>query len=126
MADTNIQGLDSLVAWTKSIEFALRVYKDVLPLLPSREQWNLREQIRRAASSVPANIAEGHGRATRKDYAQFLSIARGSLMETESLLSLVLRLDFMQSGKSEQAFHLITEISKMLTVLRQRLLEPHR
>jgi four helix bundle protein len=57
-------------------------------LLPKEEQYRLTGQILRAAASVPANIAEGHARGTRKDYAHFVSIARGSLAETETFLQL--------------------------------------
>ena len=62
MTNDNIQGLETLEAWKKSKTLALEIYKKILPLLPPEEKWNLNQQIRRAASSVPANIAEGHGR----------------------------------------------------------------
>jgi four helix bundle protein len=79
-------------------------------------------QITRAAASVPANIAEGRGRASRKDFANFLAIAKGSLMETETFLMLAVRLTYLSQVDADPVFVLITEISKMLTSLRSRLL----
>jgi four helix bundle protein len=70
---------------------------------------------------VPANIAEGFSRATRKDYANFLPIAKGSLMETETFLMLAIRLSYISRADASVALAMITEISKMLTVLRSRL-----
>ena len=78
-------------------------------------------QIRRAAVSVPANIAEGFSRQTSKDYAYFLSVAKGSLMETETLLSLSMRLGYLTEEQLRPVFTLITEVEKMLSVLRKRI-----
>jgi four helix bundle protein len=80
-------------------------------------------QLTRAAASVPANIAEGQARGSRKDYANFLAIAKGSLMETETFLMLAVRLNCVKPSEGVPAFSLITEISKMLTSLRSRLLD---
>jgi len=80
-------------------------------------------QITRAAASVPANIAEGHARATRKNFANFVAIAKGSLMETETFLMLAVRLNYLTEGAASVALGLITENSKMLTALRSRLKE---
>lgn len=79
-------------------------------------------QVTRAVASVPANIAEGHARGSRKDYAHFLAVAKGSLMETETFLMLALRLNYLTEDQSRPALTLVTEISKMLTSLRSRLL----
>ena len=76
----------------------------------------------RAAASVPANIAEGYARSTRRDYANFISIAKGSLMETETYLLLSIRLGFISEEAVSDLLDLVTEISKMLTALRNRLL----
>jgi four helix bundle protein len=72
---------------------------------------------------VPANIAEGNARGTKRDYANFLSVAKGSLMETETFLMLFVRLKYLTQEETAAAFSLITEISKMLTALRRRLQE---
>jgi four helix bundle protein len=69
-------------------------------LMPKQEEFRLTAQMIRAAVSIPANIAEGHARATRKDYAHFISISRGSAAELEMLLLLALRADFLRRTSS--------------------------
>jgi four helix bundle protein len=83
--------------------------------------YRLTAQVTRAASSVPANIAEGHARATRRDFANFVSIAKGSLMETETFVMLAQRLGYVDDEAAAPTLRLITEIGKMLTRLRSRL-----
>jgi len=90
---------------------------------PSREMYCLGSQTTRAAASVPANIAEGNARGTKRDYANFLSVAKGSLMETETFLMLAVRLKYITQAEAATAFGLVTEVSKMLTSLRSRLKE---
>jgi four helix bundle protein len=85
------------------------------------EQYELVKQLRRSASSIPVNIAEGHGRGTRKDHLHFLAVANGSLMETETTLMLAIRLKYLSNGEVRSAMSLMTEIGKMLSVLRARL-----
>ena len=97
MSADNIQGLDTLEAWKRSKDFALRVYKDILPLLPSEEKWSLNQQIRRSAQSVPANIAEGHGRFYYQENVRFCYIARGLLTEVYSHITLAHELGFIPS-----------------------------
>src|SRR5262245_3730293 len=89
--------------------------------LPS-EVYRLVAQTTLAAASVPANIAEGHARNSRRDFANFLAIAKGSQMETETFLMVAIRLGYLQQTAAGPTLELITEISKMLTVLRQKLL----
>lgn len=83
---TTTDGLLKLEAWTKSRDFALEVYKKIIPLMLSEEKYNLSSQLRRAVTSVPANIAEGYGRYYYQSNIQFCFIARGSLEETKSHL----------------------------------------
>ena len=104
MSADNIQGLDTLEAWKRSKDFALRTYKDILPLLPTEEKWNLNQQIRRSAQSVPANIAEGHGRLYYQENVRFCYIARGSLTETYSHITLAHELGFIPSALYNQHF----------------------
>ncbi|MRR29882.1 four helix bundle protein, partial [bacterium] len=83
---TTTDGLQKLEAWIKSREFAVEIYKNVLSSLPSEEKYNLSSQLRRAATSIPANIAEGYGRYYYQSNIQFCFIARGSLEETKTHL----------------------------------------
>ena len=102
------------------MDLAVEVYR-ISKRFPKDETYRLTAQITRAAASVPANIAEGHARSTARDFAHFVSIAKGSLMETETFLMLSLRLEYVGPEVTRPALALITEISKMLTSLRSRL-----
>lgn len=115
-----IESHRDLVVWQKAMDLAVLVYQ-LSEKLPSRETYRLVAQMTRSASSVAANIAEGHARGTRRDYSQFLAIAKGSLMETETFVMLAVRLGYTTQAEAQQVLGLITEISKMLTVLRSRL-----
>lgn len=95
MTTDNIQGLETLEAWKLAKNFAVKVCKDVLPLLPTEEKWSLSQQIRRAVQSVPANIAEGHGRFYFQETIRFCYIARGSLAETYTHLTLAYELSYI-------------------------------
>ncbi len=80
----SIGGLEKLDVWCKARDFAVRINKEVLPLLPPEEKWSLNQQLRRSSQSIPANIAEGHGRFYFQENVRFCYIARGSLEETLS------------------------------------------
>jgi four helix bundle protein len=80
----SIKILESLETWRRAQEFALRVYRELIPCLPAEEKWGLSQQLRRSTTSIPANIAEGHGRYYYQENVRFCYIARGSLEETLS------------------------------------------
>jgi len=82
----SIPGLERLEAWSKSMDFTLRIYREVLPLLPPEEKWSLNQQMRRSAQSIPANIVEGYGRYYYQENVRFCYVARGSLDELLSHL----------------------------------------
>jgi four helix bundle protein len=109
-----------LIVWQKAMRLAVDVYR-LTSSFPRTEEYRITAQITRAAASVPANIAEGHARGTRRDYANFLSIAKGSLAETETFLLLAVELQFTTKSQAQPSLDLIVEISKMLTSLRARL-----
>lgn len=90
-----VMNLDKLEVWVRAKDFALAVYKDVVPCLPADEKWNLTQQLKRAAQSIPANIAEGHGRFHFLDNVRFCYIARGSLVEVQSHMSLAHGLGYL-------------------------------
>jgi len=92
--------------------------------MPKREEYRLTSQMIRAAISIPANIAEGHTRATRKDYAHFVSIARGSTAELETLLLLAESTQLLPGTAAQDLLTATEEIGRMLTRLRERLASP--
>lgn len=107
------------VVWNKAMELAEHSCK-AAAALPVEERFALRNQISRAAISVPSNIAEGWTRESMKEKSQFLAIAHGSLAELHTQLLLGDRLGWMQRGTLSRAYVLIDEVSRMLTVLRRR------
>ena len=88
---------------------------------PKSELFGLVAQTQRAAVSVPANIAEGHGREHLGDYLRHLSIANGSLMELETHLLIACRLGYLTEAEAKPAFALTAEVGKMLTGLTRSL-----
>lgn len=90
-----VMNLDKLEVWVRAKDFAVVIYKDALPCLPASEKYNLADQLKRAASSIPANIAEGYGRYHFLDNVRFCYIARGSLTEVQSHLFLAKELGFL-------------------------------
>ena len=121
-AVAEIRSHRDLIVWQKAMDLAEIVYH-LAAKFPAKETYRLGSQVTRAAASVPANIAEGSARGSRRDYANFLSIAKGSLMETETFLMLAVRLKYLSQAEPSTAFALVTEVSKMLTSLRNRLKE---
>ena len=88
-------------------------------ILPRAEEYALTSQLRRAAVSIPSNIAEGSKRGTQKDFAQFLRIAMGSAAELETQLIVVQ--DIYPSAQTQRSFELLDEVQKMLSVLISRI-----
>jgi four helix bundle protein len=88
---------------------------------PKSEVYGLTSQLRRSAVSIPANIAEGHGRDGLGEYIHFLGIAQGSLRETETHLLIANRLNFIESSELNQALKLSEEVSRMLGSLLRSL-----
>src|SRR3954470_4710250 len=107
-----------LVVWQKGIELAKVVYP-LSAQFPSEEKFGLISQIRRAAVSVPSNIAEGQARHTTGEFIQFISHAEGSLAEIDTQLILSLELQFSNAGATDPAFGLLDELRRMLNVLRR-------
>ena len=116
-----IKNYQELEVWKLSMSFVEAIYK-ALKTFPREERYGICDQIRRAAVSIPSNIAEGFGRDTPKEFAHFLSIARGSLYEIMTQLEIASRLGYLasNSGLYPQA----VSIGKMLNSLRKRLTAP--
>ena len=116
MEDSGFQ-YRNLIVWQKAMLLSKAVYK-LIDQLPATEKYALSDQVRRAVVSVPSNIAEGCGRASNRDYAHFLAIARGSLYETMTQLELAQSLGFIDAIKDVE--ELASEISRMLTSLMKK------
>lgn len=110
----SIQSLKKLQVWVRAKDFAVKVYKKVLPLLPPEEKWSLNQQLRRSSTSVSANIAEGHGRFYFQDNVRFCYNARGSLEETLSHLIFCFEVDMISETLYKELENEGEEIEKML------------
>ena len=106
---------DRLV-WQKAVDFDVRLYK-LTRDFPKEEIYGLTSQVRRAAVSVPSNIAEGHGRSSTGDYLRFLSISQGSCSEVETQLLIAHRLQYLSKENYEQLTSDLSEIGRMLNGL---------
>lgn len=115
-----VRSYRDLIVWKKGMALAAAVYR-LTRTLPKHEEFRISGQMIRAATSVPANIAEGHGRGTRRDYAHFVSIAKGSLAELETFLLLVVELDLAWRVETDPVLAQAEEVGRMLTTLRARL-----
>jgi four helix bundle protein len=115
-----VQQYRQLVVWQKAMDLAVMCYS-VTNQFPRSELFGLTSQIRRAAASVPANIAEGHSRAHTKEFRNHLSIARGSLAELETHLMLGQRVGQIAVVDLNQSLALCDEVSRMLARLRRSL-----
>ena len=109
-----------LLVWQKGVDLACDVHR-MTRLLPKEESYRLTSQIIRASSSIPANLAEGNSRATRRDYAHFVSIARGSAAELETFLIIIQRLDLAPSQVVRDLLDRTEEVARMLNALRSKL-----
>ncbi|MBN2080906.1 four helix bundle protein [bacterium] len=101
-----------LVAWRKAMELVKQVYQ-LTVTWPKEEQYGLTSQVRRAAVSVPSNIAEGYGRRTSKEFIRFLNVAHGSLMEVETQLQIGYLLGFMPAAELDKLLDLTSETGKI-------------
>jgi four helix bundle protein len=115
-----IQSYRDLLVWQKAMELVVECYR-LSDLFPKTETYGLASQLRRAAGSIPANIAEGQGREHLGDYLHHLSIANGSLMEVETHLLLAEKLSFLTSQQTNDALSATAEVSRMLSGLTRSL-----
>ncbi|MDQ3667355.1 MAG: four helix bundle protein [Acidobacteriota bacterium] len=109
-----------LDAWGKSVDLVVEVYK-ATERFPKEEKYGLTSQIRRAAVSVPANIAEGAGRYSQKEFAHFLSNAQGSTSELETELIIAHRLGYLSETMFSQLITDLERIGRLITGLSRRI-----
>ena len=114
-----IQSFRDLEAWQLGMEFVVRVY-ELTSSFPAEERFGLSAQLRRAASSIPSNVAEGHQRGT-KTYRHFVVIAIGSLAEAETQIELAERLTLATKKQTEPARRAASEVRRLLHGLRRSL-----
>ena len=111
-----------LNTWQKAIDLTAEIYR-LTKNLPKDELYGLTNQMRRAAVSIPSNIAEGNARFSTKEYLRFLSIARGSIAEVETQLLICVRLEYLSQQDIETALSLLNETGRMLNSMIKKLRE---
>jgi len=116
-----VKNYKELEIWQKGVDLTVQVYQ-ITRTFPPEEKFGLVSQIRRAASSIPANIAEGWGRGSTKEYVQFLRIARASLMELETHLILASRLGYIEGDRLGTLQQEVETLGKRINSLIQSLL----
>jgi four helix bundle protein len=118
--ETKTQNYKDLIVWQKGIALAKIIYR-LTQRFPSAEKFGLVAQMRRAAVSIPSNLAEGQARHTTGEFVQFISHAEGSVAELDTQLILSVELKFCDNAGAAPAFELIAELRRMLNVLRRKL-----
>ena len=116
------EGYRELRVWQSAMKLAEAVYS-ASRAFPASETYGMTSQLRRAAVSVPANIAEGRSRDHTPDYLRYLSIARGSLAETETLLELAARFGYLPSDQHRELMSLAASTGRQLLALRKSMAE---
>lgn len=119
---SGIQSYRDLRVWQLGMDLTVNLYQ-VTKSFPKEELYGLTSQIRRASSSIPANIAEGHARGT-KEFLQFLRIAQGSLTEVETHLMIAQRVGILPEENLTELLRMTEQLGRMLNKLRTSLPKP--
>ena|SRR5215468_4494400 len=112
-----MRGHRDLVAWQKAMDLTKQIYV-LTNCFPKHELYGLTSQLRRAAVSVPSNLAEGAARNSRREFGYFVSTARGSLAEIETQIELAAFLEYISQGQAAQVFAAVNDIGRLLNGLR--------
>ena len=115
-----IQSYRDLIVWQKSMKLVKVVY-DLLKKMPKEEMFALSDQMRRAAISIPSNIAEGYGRNTPVEYLRFLRIARGSIYELETQIDICVMMGYFTKEEAVSAVQCSREVGKMLNAMLSKI-----
>ena len=118
--NAEIKSHKDLIVWQKAVDLSMLIYK-LTNTFPQREIYGLSSQMRRAAISIASNIAEGRARHTRKDFSHFLHMAFGSAVELETQLLIAKRLSFLGDNEYTKTNSLLSEVSKMLRAMIDKL-----
>jgi four helix bundle protein len=111
-----VRNCQELIAWQKSMDLVVGVYR-ITKSFPASELYGLTSQLRRAAVSVPSNIAEGQGRGTPTEFVRFLRIAHGSLREVETQLLIAQRLEYLKEADLMPLLDLAAETGRLINGL---------
>lgn len=120
MADKANYGYEELLAWQRAMDLVDMVYV-LTGSWPSHEQFGLTNQVRRASVSVPSNIAEGQGRKSNGDFARFLAISYGSLMEVRTQLEIGLRREYSPADDIAPVLAKLDETGRLINGLKRSL-----
>ena len=118
-----IFAFETLEVWQQAMKLVETIYH-ISSTFPTQEQFGLTSQLRRAAISIPLNIAEGKGRYHKKEFIQFLYNARGSLYETVTLLKIALNLHYLTEKQQQDLLQVVREIMSKLSGLINSLKKP--
>ena len=116
----DVKSYRDLIVWQKAIRLAKNTY-EFTRCFPREEIYGLRSQVRRAAVSVAANIAEGHARETTGEFRQFLGIARGSLAEMDTLIILAKEFGYSNNESADSLLQASDEVGRLLSGLQRSL-----
>lgn len=118
------QGFEQLEAWQHAIDLAVNIYH-LTDMFPKSEIYSLTNQMRRASSSVSANLAEGYGRHGYKEKLQFYKIANGSLLEVKSFCYLAQRLEYISQKQLDTIMPSFVSLQKLINALIRSIREKH-
>lgn len=118
--EKKVSDYKDLLVWQKGITLVKHIYT-VTAVFPADEKYGLVSQMRRAAVSIPSNIAEGQARHTTGEFVQFISHAEGSVAELDTQLLVAIELGYCTRSEAQAAFELVSELRKMLNALRRKL-----
>jgi S23 ribosomal protein. len=105
-----------LDVWQKTVDLVKQIY-ELTKTFPKNEDYSLTNQMRRAAISVPSNIAEGAARQTKKEFIQFLHMSQGSLSELDTHLEIAIRLGYLSDDQSKEPLEIMQNVDRMLSGL---------
>jgi four helix bundle protein len=114
----SMRGHRGLVAWQKAMELVTEIYR-ITRDFPKDELYGLVSQLRRAAVSVPSNLAEGYGRNSRNEFHHFAGVARGSLAEVETQIEIAKNLHYISEQSCSELLSRVDEVGRVLTGLRE-------
>jgi len=108
-----IHSFRDLVVWQKGMDLVTEIYR-LSQKFPKDEVFGLTSQIRRAAVSIPSNIAEGRGKSSKGEFQQFLHHSRGSLAEVETQITIARNLGYLNAAETEPVMEIIAEVGRLL------------